>query len=120
LGHDLAFAVERGKIAANCSETRDARIDLSVISSGLGRDLSRADVAQSLNRFVDSLEEATQETMRLAQVHPDKVNHIIYVGGSSLMSFVESTLRQTLPKADHRFSDVFTAVANGLAIAASR
>lgn len=120
LGHDLAFAVESGKIKANDPDRDTARIDLGVITNGLDVGLSKENVAQSLAKFASAIDAAAQETIRFADVAPEGVDRIVYVGGSSLMSFVAATMRVAFPKADHRFSDAFTAVANGLTIAAAR
>ena len=46
------------------------------------------------------------------------VEKVVYVGGSSLMSMVSPTMKEQFPQAVHAFSDVFTAVADGIAIAA--
>lgn len=48
------------------------------------------------------------------------VTQVIYVGGSSLLSVVQDTAKARFPQADHKVSEVFTAVADGLAIAAER
>ena len=46
-----------------------------------------------------------------------QIDKVIYVGGSSLISLVPLAMRDLMPGADHQASDVFTAVADGLAIA---
>jgi hypothetical chaperone protein len=43
---------------------------------------------------------------------------VVYVGGSSLMTMVSQTMKERFPQAAHSFSNVFTAVADGLAITA--
>ena len=48
----------------------------------------------------------------------DRIDEVIYVGGSSLMSMVTDTMEQVFPNARHSFSEVFTAVADGLALSA--
>ena len=47
-----------------------------------------------------------------------RVEKVIYVGGSSLMSMVSQAMKAQFPRAVHSFSEVFTAVADGLAMAA--
>lgn len=117
LGHDLSFAVERGKIAAN-GGTEQAAIVLDQIEPGLSVPLSGEMLTESLARHAETLAEGARETLRIAGLDAGRVERVVYVGGSSLMSMVSQTMRQQFPQAFHAFSEVFTAVADGLAIAA--
>ena len=63
--------------------------------------------------------EGARETLKIAGMDVACVEKVVYVGGSSLMSMVSQIMKEQFPKAVHSFSDVFTAVADGLAIAAS-
>lgn len=117
LGHDLSFAVERGKIAVNGGDA-GCSIQLDQIEPGLALPLSADDLVESLARHADALAEGARETLRIAGCKVDCVENVVYVGGSSLMSMVSQTMKAQFPQATHRFSEVFTAVADGLAIAA--
>ena len=117
LGHDMSFAVERGKIAANGGAER-AAILLDAIEPGLSVSLSADTLEASLAHHADALAEGARETLRLAGLAPSGVGKVVYVGGSSLMSMVSRTMKEQFPGAVHSFSEVFTAVADGLAIAA--
>ena len=117
LGHDMSFAVERGKIAANGGAER-AAILLDPIEPGLSVSLSADTLEASLAHHADALAEGARETLRLAGLAPSGVGKVVYVGGSSLMSMVSRTMKDQFPGAVHSFSEVFTAVADGLAIAA--
>jgi hypothetical chaperone protein len=117
LGHDVGFAVERGKIAAN-GGTNDAAIRLDPIDPGFSVPLSAADVALSLAHHAEALAEGARTTLRIAGLDATRVEKVVYVGGSSLMSMVSQTMKDQFPQAVHAFSEVFTAVADGLAIAA--
>lgn len=119
LGHDLAFATERGKIAANGGQD-DPRIMLDMIQRGLSAPLTPQDLDDSLSRHGDQLSEGAQVTLGMAGLRADQVDQVIYVGGSSLMTMVSDRMRALFPDAQHSFSEVFTAVADGLAIAANR
>ncbi|MEO1909646.1 MAG: Hsp70 family protein [Paracoccus sp. (in: a-proteobacteria)] len=119
LGHDLAFATERGKIAANGGQD-DPRIMLDMIQRGLSAPLTPQDLDDSLSRHGDQLSEGAQVTLGVAGLRADQVGQVIYVGGSSLMTMVSDRMRVLFPDAQHSFSEVFTAVADGLAIAANR
>ncbi|WP_171187440.1 Hsp70 family protein [Ruegeria sp. HKCCC2117] len=119
LGHELAFAVESGKIEVN-SGTQDPAIKLDVLEAGLAVQLSDALVADSLNDHASRLETGVQEVLRLADVTAEQIDRVVYVGGSSLMAIVPETMRRVFPDAEHSFASVFTAVAEGLAIMAAR
>lgn len=117
LGHDLSFAVERGKIAANGGAER-ASILLDRIEPGLVIPLSADALAESLARHADTLALGARETLRMAGLDVARVDKVVYVGGSSLMSLVSQIMKNQFPQAVHSYSEVFTAVAEGLAIAA--
>mgnify|MGYP000014656864 CR=1 FL=1 len=119
LGHDLAFAVEQGKIAAN-DGAAEPRIWLDPVERDLFAPLSAAALSASLAPQADRLAEGAQDTLRAAGVEAGRVQRVVYVGGSSLMSLVSDTMRAQFPDAEHSFSNVFTAVTDGLAIAAGR
>ena len=117
LGHDMSFAVERGKIAANGGEEA-ANIFLDKIAAGLAIPLSAEALTASLAQHPDALAKGARETLRIAGLEVACVDRVIFVGGSSLMSMVSQTMQEQFPQAVHAFNDVFTAVADGLAIAA--
>ena len=79
-----------------------------------------AELPALLSTYDQALRVGAEETLRLAGVSRDQVAQIVYVGGSSLMSLVPTAMKSVFPGAEHRFSEVFTAVADGLAIAAGR
>lgn len=118
LGHDLAFAVERGKIAANAGDA-DAVIGLDQIERGLLAAL-RVDVLGCvLAPFSQTLGGAVRDSLAMAGIEAGQVDRVIYVGGSSLMGMVGQTMKAALPGAQHSYTDVFTAVTDGLAIASA-
>ncbi len=117
LGHDVAFAVEAGKIAANDASI-DARIHLGEVEPGLSIDLPPDTMATCLAPFAAKLHKGAADTLTMANINAQEVSRVVYVGGSSLMSFVPSTMKTLFPKAEHVFENVFTAVADGLTRAA--
>ncbi len=119
LGHDLAFSVERGKIGAN-SAGAASQIDLEHVEPGLRASLNDQAMASILAPHSHALSTGVQETMKLAGVEPSRVDHVIYVGGSSLMTMVSDTMKSQLAAARHSFSQVFTVVTEGLALATTR
>jgi hypothetical chaperone protein len=119
LGHEMAFAVERGKIAANDGGAV-AEIGLNVVERGLSTPLSNAALATVLTPHAELLCGGARDVLAMAAIEASAVDRVIYVGGSSLMSMVSDTMQVAFPNAEHAFSEVFTAVADGLAIAAAR
>ena len=116
LGHDVAYAVEAAKIDANQAKT--AQINLDVVERGLAPSLLPHDLSISLAAFAHGIGQAAQVT--LANAPKGEIDRIVYVGGSSLMTTVRSTIENLLPTAKPETSEVFTAVVHGLAIAAAR
>lgn len=117
LGHDIAFAVEAGKVAASTLAT-DPQIMLSVLEPKLHAPLSPAALPVILEAHAAKLANAMQAILTDTQTAPTEVSQVIYVGGSSLLSVVQDTAKSLFPEADHKVAEVFTAVADGLALAA--
>ncbi|MEX5599215.1 Hsp70 family protein [Pseudophaeobacter sp. C1-32P7] len=119
LGHDIAFAVERGKIAANHPQDAGAQIDLKVLERGLQASLSGDDISALLEAQMQELAEAAAETLKLAGTAPEEVNRIVLVGGSALLGCLQQEIQRLCPKAEVENRHALTAVADGLAIAAA-
>lgn len=117
LGHSLAFAVERGKIAANRTDG-SGRIALHEIEAGLSAEITADSLNAALDRHRSALGTAAAETVALAGCAPAQVDEVILVGGSSLMRLVTEEMRSLFPAAAIRTADAFTAIVDGLAIAA--
>lgn len=117
LGHEIAFATEAGKVAAN-GDHANARINLGYIERDLAAPLTKSAINAILMPYATALFQGAQDTMQKAQLSPAQIDRVVYVGGSSLMSFVTDAMRAMMPQAQHEFSAVFTAVASGLVIAA--
>jgi hypothetical chaperone protein len=64
--------------------------------------------------------EAARETLTRAGLTPEQVDRVIFVGGSSLVQTIDQLMRATFPNAQFEYSEVFTAVVDGLAIGAGR
>ncbi|HRM74655.1 MAG TPA: Hsp70 family protein, partial [Paracoccus sp. (in: a-proteobacteria)] len=118
LGHELAFAVERGKIGAN--DAGDGRIAMGFVQPGLAQVLTPQALDAALTTCRTELYEAAAQTLRMAGVAPGDVGRVILVGGSSLMGFVAEEALRLCPAAQILRSEAFTAVVDGLALAAAR
>ena len=118
LGHDVAYAVEAGKIAANSASA--ARIDLSIVSKGLGADLANMDLLAGLWERGQNISNAAKKTLIQHEMTLDAVDNVVFVGGSSMLGLVQQQMKSAFPKAQLITSDVFTAVVRGLAIASGQ
>lgn len=114
LGHELAFAVENGKIAANMGD--QASIVMGFIERGLTASIDRVSLDGALAAYQDDLHAAMVETLKLAAVRPDAIGSVILVGGSSLMNLVGEAAQSLCPNAALSQSEAFTAVVDGLAL----
>jgi hypothetical chaperone protein len=115
LGHDVAFAVERGKIAANAGGASE--IGLGLVEPGLAAPLDREGLDAALAGFDGRLARTAAETLALAGIAPEAVGTVILVGGSSLMALVTREMQSACPAARLARADAFTAVVDGLALA---
>ncbi len=118
MGHDLAFAVERGKIQINAADRDQSTINMGFIERGLQAPLTTDDLTTSLAGLVAQVRDAAQETITMAETTNDAIDKVIFVGGSSLMIDVQAAMTSLFPQARLEHSDAFTAVVNGLAISA--
>jgi hypothetical chaperone protein len=118
LGHEIAFAAERGKIAAN--EHGAAQIALGRLDRGLGADVTSASLTGALAPHAARIAACAAETLDMAGLDARAIDNVIFVGGSSLMGAVEDAMAALLPHAAMRRTTPFTAVIDGLAIAAAR
>ncbi|WP_425049398.1 Hsp70 family protein [Psychromarinibacter sp. S121] len=117
LGHELAFAVERGKIGAN-GDSGAGRIAMEFIEPGLSVPVTGETLDAALAENRAALRGAAAETLALAGVSASDISRVILVGGSSLMRFVSDEVSDLCPDAALLRSEAFTAVVDGLALAA--
>ena len=120
LGHDIAFAVEAGKIRVNAPNAQGSAIDLRIIEKQLWARLDADDLHRILADYAQSIHAAAIQTLSDANLSADQIGQIVFVGGSSLMCVVEDTIVRLFPHATLERTEAFTAVADGLAIAASK
>ncbi len=119
LGHDIAFAVEAGKIHLNKPDINDAGIDLRVIEPALWARLTKVAMGAVLADHAAQIRACAAETLAMADIPADRIGKIVFVGGSSLLHVVEDVMLGMFPKATLERAEAFTAVADGLAIAAA-
>lgn len=119
LGHDIAFAVEQGKIKVNDPDVQDAAIDLNVIENALRAPISDAMLRDVLSDHGAAIRQCATETLIQAEIAANQISTVVFVGGSSLMHVVRDEMRALFPNAAMVDTEAFTAVASGLAMAAA-
>lgn len=120
LAHEVAFAVERGKIQANKAGPLPSKIDLGFVEPELAAALSSENLVSSLAEHAANIQACALETLKMAECDAARVDTVIFVGGSSLMTVVIDAMKTLFPKAQLQHKDAFTAIVNGLAIASSQ
>lgn len=116
LGHDIAFAVETGKIAVNNSGA--GQIDLAVVERGLEVDLNAGAVEVLLSPLTAQMGQVALECVAQAKMDPQAVTHLVFVGGSSLMQVTRDALGIVFPQAQVHAGAALTAIVDGLGLAA--
>lgn len=119
LGHDIAFAVEAGKIMAN-DRTASAppEIKLNILERGLAVALPPAMLAATLSEMASGIAQTAIALVAQAEVSPKDVTKLIFVGGSSLMGVIDMAMRTAFPHAEIHRGEAMTAIVDGLSIAA--
>jgi hypothetical chaperone protein len=117
LGHELAFAVERGKIRSNGADG-DGSIDLKLLQRGLSVPLGAQAMNATLAEQTAAIGACAEETLQQAGIAPEQVTRVVLVGGSSLLAAVQAQMQQLCPSARLETQNAMTAVADGLALAA--
>jgi hypothetical chaperone protein len=116
LGHEVAYAVEAGKIAAN--RASEGQIDLAVIEPCLRVALPNGALQSALFDSARQIGESAAQVLQDADMTADQVDRVVFVGGSSLLGVVQARIAAMVPNARLETSEVFTAVVDGLALAA--
>ena len=119
-GHDIAFAVETAKIAANMQTSAVPEIDLSMIQAGLNAPLYPVGMTATLRQMAERVGETAEDTLAQAGLASDAVDRLIFVGGSSLMQVIENALTSRFRRAALHRGAALTAIVEGLALATGR
>lgn len=118
LGHDVAYAVEAGKISANSQAQGLIRLD--PVEKGLQAVIEAETMQDRLADQASAIAACAQECLALAGCSADSIDRVVYVGGSSMMSVIRGRIEAMFPMATPETSEIFTAVASGLALEAAR
>ena len=115
LGHRVAYAVERAKIAASRSDA-DAPLPLDWIEPGLAATLSPAAMRDDLHALLARVVACAQACVRLAQLQPGQIDALYLTGGSSALRPLRQALTDAFPGTPQVEGDLFGGVAAGLAV----
>ena len=74
----------------------------------------------SIAPFAVKIAAAAQTTIDAAGIAPGQISRVVLVGGSSLLGEVSAQMAALLPHAELAYGNAFTAIVDGLAIAAAR
>jgi hypothetical chaperone protein len=118
LGHDIAFAVEAGKIAANTGSAGE--IDLGVVERKLLVPLSDRYIADLLSPMAAEMAQAALATVARADVEPTQVTHLVFVGGSSLMRVTRDAMGAVFRDAKVHHGSALTAIVDGLSLSSAQ
>lgn len=115
LGHRVADAVERGKIAASGSDSA-AALPLDWIEPGLAASITPADLARHLAGPLEQVVGCAQECLRRAGLGSQRLDALYLTGGSSALRTLRQALAQAFAGIPQVEGDLFGGVAAGLAV----
>ena len=118
-GHDLAFAVEAGKIALNTKPLASVDVNLDALQAKFTTPLYALALAHTLQPSAHQIAEMAQHCTQQAGLASKDVTHLIFVGGSSLMQVVQDAVTRTFPKAQSHHGAALTGIIEGLALASA-
>lgn len=117
LGHRVADAVERGKIAASTTDST-APLALDWIAPGLAASVTPAGLAQHLADPLAQVVACAQECVHRAGLGTQRLDALYLTGGSSALRPLRQALARAFPHTPQVEGDLFGGVAAGLAVSA--
>ena len=113
-GHALLDKVEKTKIQLTDKEIHQFKMALR--AEFLAFDIHYSELNDALNDNINSIIKAANDTIVSSGVSANDINRIVFTGGSSLVPFLKSSLKQLVPNAKVSDKNVFDAVGLGLTI----
>ncbi|NTV00904.1 MAG: molecular chaperone DnaK, partial [Methanoregulaceae archaeon] len=116
----LRDAAENAKI--ELSQKIKTTINLPYITSGptgpkfLDVDLTRAKLEQLIGDLIESTVQPVRQALADAKIEPEKIDHVLLVGGSTRVPLVQETIRKILAKEPDKGINPDECVALGAAI----
>ncbi|MBQ1202516.1 MAG: Hsp70 family protein, partial [Loktanella sp.] len=105
-------------IRLNDPQADQTGIDLRVITPELWAQVRRDEMNNALADQTAAIRDCAAQTLDIAGIRPDRITKIVCVGGSSLLRNIEGAMVNLFPQATLERGEAFTAVADGLALAA--
>lgn len=118
LGHQIALALESGKIAL--SQQTETTVDLDLIERNLTTHILRQDLTRAIEGLVGKIVEGAQQTIQLAGVGTEQIDALFLTGGSTAIPSLHAAITQLAPNADIVDGDRFGSVGMGLTLDAAR
>jgi hypothetical chaperone protein len=118
LGHHLAIAVEKAKIALSSHEKFFNEI--SLLEPMINLSVTKEDFEEAISEDVEKILLTLKSTILDAQVSKDSISAVFMTGGASLVPVVRKRILSLLPKAKLIDGDKFGSVAAGLTLIAKR
>lgn len=118
LGHHVAIAVEKGKIALTSGDL--AAIKINDIAPPIDIDLTKDDLDNAIDEDVSRIVTTLKDTLSNAQVSTKDISAIFMTGGASLVPLVRNRILSLLPEAKLIDGDKFGSVATGLTLLSAR
>ena len=118
LGHHVAIAVERAKIALSSADT--FKLQIPELEPMVDINMAKNAFEQAIEEDVEKIVSTLQTTIEDAQISRDKIAAIFMTGGASMVPIVRKQILSLVPQAKLIDGDKFGSVATGLTLAASR
>ncbi|MEO8015622.1 MAG: Hsp70 family protein, partial [Polaromonas sp.] len=117
-GHWLALQVEGAKIALSDADV--AQIDIGRISAGDTVTLHRAELDQSIDGLVNTVEQTVARLLVDAGITAAGIDTVFFTGGSSGVPLLRERVLALTPQARCVEGDLFGSIGAGLALDAQR
>lgn len=118
LGHALAGKVEDAKI--DLTEAEQAQLSMRLSEMPLEVAFTRAGLEETLAEPVGRVAATVQETLKAAQVSPERITAVFLTGGSTAIPLARRSILSLIPQAKVVQGDAFGSVGVGLALDAAR
>ncbi len=117
-GHYMLFAVEKTKIAL--SKQNQTTMDLSEIEKEFYLPVTKEDFLNATEKPREKIISKAAETIKNAGINADKIQNIIFTGGTSLIPQISKDIQALCPNAQVRKISTYASVGSGLALEALR
>lgn len=118
LGHYMLFETEKAKI--DLSSSPKTTLNFTPIEKDFMIFLSKEEFLSATLKTRDKIIQKAKETILNAGISPEKINSLIFTGGTSLVPSLSKGIKDLCPNAVVQNISTYASVGNGLAIEAYR